>query len=66
MYRPSDTRRSSALGQVGGNCPQTLASSPNIFDKASKHQHIGAKRSILWLAKYAKMHLQLGLCPGPR
>ena len=39
--------------------------SPNIFYKASKHQHIGAKSSVLWPSKYDKMRFRPKLQPGP-
>jgi len=29
----------------------------------SKHQHIGAKWSILWHSKYSKMRFRPGICP---
>ena len=32
---------------------------PQIF------QHTGAKRSVLWPSKYAKMRFRPGFCPGP-
>ena len=32
----------------------------------SKHRHIGAKKTVLWLSKYAKMRIRPGLHPGPR
>jgi len=31
----------------------------------SKHQHVGTKRSVLWLSKYAKIRFRPGLYPGP-
>jgi len=38
----------------GGNCPPNLGLAPQIF------QYIGAKRSVLWLSKYAKMRFRPG------
>jgi len=45
--------------EAGSKCPQTLSLPPNMTN--SKHRHKGAKRSVLWPSKYAKMCFWLGL-----
>jgi len=46
---------------AGGNCPPNLGLTPppkcdmkTLFDEL-KHRHIGAKKSVAWPSKYAKM-----------
>jgi len=56
------------LGRDNCDCPQTSALPTQIDMKHcltnSNHQHVGAKRSVLWPSKYAKMHFRLWLCLG--
>ena len=58
------SRRDSTLGQ-GQLLTQTSALPQKYFDKASKYQHIDAKRNVLWPSKYAKMLFRPGLHPDP-
>jgi len=44
-------------------CPQMWHKT--MFDEQSKHCHIGAKSSLLWLIKYAKMRFRTRMCLGP-
>ena len=44
---------------------KTSALPPNILVTAVTHQHTGAKRSVIWPSKYAKIRFQPWLRPGP-
>ena len=48
-----------------GALPPNLGLAPNILVTAVTHQHTGAKMSVTWPSKYAKMHFQPWLRPGP-
>jgi len=59
-----------ALGYGWGTIAPNLGLAPKCDMKHcltnSKHQHIGAKGSVLWLSKYAKMRFGPGFHTGPR